>query len=200
VSRIDLKAIDSTFIRWLTAFASGSSSSSSSGSGNSSAAQVSLGLRVGAQTYAQSLQSFNSLSSSFNVSKASLEKLGELTDEMITIAERATKSFISDASRRGLDVQLKKVASKFRNVVEDAQIGDRDLLSKDGLKEVFALVGLDPVKADSISAIFEEIQNPNRDTVLASEENRESRAVSVPKGVYPGGSSADAWVIERASK
>ncbi len=198
MSRIDLKAIDATFLRGLTAFSSGGAASSRS-SGNTSAAQVSLGLRVGAQTYAQSLQNFNSLISTVNVSKASLEKLGELTDEMITIAERATKSFISDGSRRSLDVQLKRVANKFRDVVEDAQVGDRDLLSKDGLKEVFALVGLDPENAETISAIFEDIQNPDRDAVLASEKNRGSRPVAVPKASFPGASSSDSWLIERAS-
>lgn len=198
MSRIDLKAIDATFLRGLTAFSSGGSATSRS-SGSTSAAQVSLGLRVGAQTYAQSLQNFNSLISTVNVSKASLEKLGELTDEMITIAERATKSFVSDGSRRSLDVQLKRVANKFRDVVEDAQVGDRDLLSKDGLKEVFALVGLDPENAETISAIFEDIQNPERDAVLASEKNRGSRPVSVPRASYPGASSADSWIIERAS-
>ena len=199
MSRIDLKAIDGTFLRGLTAFSSGSSGGAGASSSGGSATQVSLGLRVGAQTYAQSLRSFNSLISTVNVSQAALEKLGTLTDEMIGITERATKSFVSDATRRSLDTQLKRVASKFRGVVEDANVGDRDLLSKDGLAEVFALVGLDPENAEGVAAIFKKLESPDKDPVLASEEEKGSRPVNIPRGAFETGSATASWRAQKVS-
>lgn len=192
MSRIDLKAIDATFVRGLSAYASGSSGASKSSSSSNSATQVSLGLRVGAQTYAQSLRSLNSVISTVNVSKATLEKLGEFTDQMIEIADKATKSFVSDATRRSLDGQLKRIANKFKRTANEADVGGRDLLSKDGLEEVFALVGLDPKNAESIAKIFDNLTTPKKDLELASESSKGSRPVNVPVSAS-GGSSTTAW-------
>jgi len=91
MARISLQSVISAdFVNRFRGLASSSSGSSSIASTlkGGSAVTVADGLRAGARTFSVAIQSLNSAISLANISRATLEELGKITDELITLAER----------------------------------------------------------------------------------------------------------------
>ena len=165
-------------------FSSISSSSSSDSlrkaiQGQSDSTSISATLRTGARTYATAIQGLNSLVAFTNLSETSLEKLGDMTDKMINLADRAAKSSTGDTTRRSLEIEFRKLAHEFETTIENAEVGDQNYLTRDGLVELFGRMGLDEETSSSVAAHFEKFALVKRDDSLASEYNRGPRPVPI---------------------
>ncbi len=187
MSGIGLRAIDGQFIRGLSNY-SESASPAKALSGQGSGDSITVGLRVGAATYAKVVLGLNNVINVLNVSGSALQALDEIAEDAIALAERASNRGTSKQSRENLDVEFRRLGKQFREVVENTKIDDRDLLSTDGLKEIFTLIGLDSEKSESIGRIFEEFVTPVEEDLLASEEVQGERPIPIPKGAFPPGS------------
>lgn len=179
-------AVSDSLVQRFTGLAGGGSSSNLANAlkGNSSEASISSGLRYGAQTFAKGVQGLNGVISFLNVGRSALEDLTSKVDEMIALADRASQSSTSFDARNGLNLEFKKLAREFQDVVEAAKFGDRELLSKESIGEVFVSLGLDPEASDTIAQVFEEFSTPGEDDSLASEEVKGARPFFVPRSAY----------------
>lgn len=181
MSGIDLvNAISGKFLLGLSNFAS--EAGVSAPSGNSQAARLQTGLRVGARSFAKVMEGLNSVTNVLNIAQASLEKIDTIVDKMIGLAEKASKSSISNTTRNRYNAEFSALVTDFREVLGKAELDDRDILTTDGLKEIFTLIGLDEEQSDSIAQVFKQFVTTDEDTELASEEVKGSRPVVVPVG------------------
>ncbi len=140
------------------------------GGGKSDAQKVSLGLRRGAGLYAKAIGKLNAVGTVLNTSKALLNDLSEITDKMTTIVTRATKASTTNSTRSRLDREFKGLVTEFRDIIENAKVDDKEILTKDGLIEFFTNVGLDPEKSSKIANVFEKFVVPKEEDLFASEE------------------------------
>jgi hypothetical protein len=69
-------------------------------------------------------------------------------------------------------------------MVSSSELGDRNYISKDGLTELFILVGLDPDKSRSIADVFAQFVTTEKDQYLASEYEKGARPPPIPGSAY----------------
>ncbi len=181
--------IDASFIkRFAGAAQSGAATLAKTltGAGQQASQTFISGLRYGAQIFARSIENLNSVSSFLNQSKNKLEELLEITDEMIVLAEKATKPGV--ANRRGLEAQFSKLEREFMDVLDDQEIGSFDSLDAEGIEEIFAAVGLDRKSSKEIAELFEKfILDDGGDTLLASLDTKADRPLRIPNSAFGPG-------------
>lgn len=179
--------IDKSFVLRLAGTAQKGTSASSLAralQGGASQTSLSSGLRFGAQTYATAIQGLNATISYMNISRGTLLELSQLTDKLITVTERAASSSTSIQARRELDTEFKRLGAEFQRIVENADVGGREVLTVEGIKEIFETVGLDEKTSQSIAEIFERFVTPEDDETLASEEVKGSRPVKISPSAF----------------
>ncbi|MBX7137485.1 MAG: hypothetical protein K1X83_05825 [Oligoflexia bacterium] len=195
--------IDKSLINRFRGLASGSGSSNAAKSvtaalsGKSGAVTIADGLRTGARTFASAVQNINSSIGLVNVSRAVLTNLGELTDKMLALAERASQNGTGAGMRANLDREFKKLSHKFVKAVEDTKLGDRQLLTVEGLTQVFQTLGLDPDTSASIAEVFSQFTTPADDDSLASSKIKGYRPVKVPSNKFATPVSDTGYNIEK---
>jgi len=179
--------VNSTFVQrfqGLAAAGSGSSSSqllSALKGEASSKTSISDGLRYGAQTFVTSLKLLNSTVNLVNLSEQKLQDLSKLTDKMIDLASRATETGIGSQGRAELDRQFKELGNQFKKTIDDATVGQRDVLNQDDLSQIFQSAGLDKENSDSIAAVFSQFVLSGSDQSLASDKIKGDRPIYVPR-------------------
>lgn len=190
MARISLKsAIDETFIKSFQGVAqqrSGGDNFANALQGGSSQVGISTGLRLGAQVFAGSVQGLNSLIGFVNLADNALDQLDDITDEMISLTDRASSVDASSQDRRKLNSRFRKLIKEFEDVTEEAQFAERDLLKLPELKAVFNTLGFDETESQSVSEVFSEfniVQN-DEDELLASEKAKGGRPIPVPADAY----------------
>ncbi len=180
--------ITGSFITRFQGVASGSTSAADSAKaalgGSSSKASIGDGLRLGARTYGTAVQGLNSLISFANISRSTLENLLEITDKLIDLSKSASKASTGQNARNTLDTKFKKLANDFQKLVETTKVGDKNLVDKDGLDQLFQVMGLDKETSDSIKAIFDQFDTNAKDTKLASEYEKGKRPLRIPSSAY----------------
>ncbi len=176
--------LDARYIKRLTGLASGGSSQSKSALSSSSNATINQGLRYGARLYGTAVQGLNSLISFVNISKDTLGKLLSITDKMIDLTTRATRPAISDDTRGALTLGFKKLAQEFLKLEKATKVGSNNLLDKDGLKNIFQIIGLDEKTSTSVAALFAKFMTTSGDTFLASQYEKGKRPVYIPPDAF----------------
>lgn len=178
--------VNETFIKRFAAVAAGDSSSNLAKAirGGASTVSISEGLRLGARTFATAVQNLNSTIGVINISRDTLEKLGKITDKLISLTSRATERSASNSARQNLNAQFNELANEFQAIVDDAEIGEREFLSKEDLGEIFTLVGLDPDESSRMAALFDQFIITEKDDLLASETVKGTRPVPIPSGAF----------------
>lgn len=166
--------------------------------GNSSVS-LSGSLRLGAQTYATAVSALNNTLSIVNIARGTLESLGEITDKMIDITEKAARRPVGPQGRRALDVQFRELAAEFKKVVEKSEIGDKNFLSVDGLTELFMAVGLDKETSSSIAGVFAKFITPADDSSLASEKIEGKKPFVIPAAAFTTRPAADEYKIAKVT-
>ncbi len=141
-------------------------------------------LRLGAQTYATAVGALNNTLSVVNIAKDTLGKLGDITDKMIAVTEKAARRPIGAQGRRALDIQFRELADDFKKILEKSKIGDNSFLTTDGLTEIFLAVGLDKESSKSIADVFAQFVTPEEDTTLASEKVEGKKPLVIPAAAF----------------
>jgi hypothetical protein len=198
MSRIGLgKVISAEFIQRFTQIASSSAPISSTlNGGQSSQSLFGAGLRIGARTFSTALNGLNDAVSFVNLSQQALQDLSKITDQLIDVTRRATDVSSGSGTREQLDIEFKRLAGEFRRAVENATTGDNEFLTKEGLSEIFASIGLDENSSDAIAQIFSQFVTPETDGTLASEKVAASQ-VNIPVGAFGTRRSDSEYLIDR---
>ncbi|MFM1846738.1 MAG: hypothetical protein RL417_212, partial [Pseudomonadota bacterium] len=176
--------ITDKFITRLAAAGKQGSSAPSNPLKGDSSVSLSGSLRLGAQTYATAVGALNNTLSVVNVAKDTLEKLGDITDKMIKVVEKAARRPVGPQGRRALDVQFRELADDFKKVIDKAKIGDKNFLTTEGLTELFLAVGLDKETSESIAGVFSKFVTPEDDTTLASEKVEGKKPLVIPAAAF----------------
>lgn len=187
MARISLRSVlDDTFVKRFQGLASGSSQQQLANSlkGQSSEVSIASGLRIGARTFGTAIQGLNTAITFLNTSKGTLEGLGELTEKMIVLAERASASTSSTQDRRDADLEFQRLGDEFKRTVNNAKLGEREFLTVDGISEFLKVVGLDEENSTTISDVFKKFKVPSEDDTLASDEAQGPRPVEIPAQAY----------------
>ena len=138
-------------------------------------------------------RSVNSAISSLNLAKDTLESLSSITSDLTALAERSAVRGVSNTQRSKLNARFERKTDEFRRVVDDAQIGpedEDDLLTKDGLTEVFDSLGLDSDRSEAVADLLSSFIAADRTNSLAN-ERVSVRAVTVPGVEQPPSNSSD---------
>jgi hypothetical protein len=179
---MSIRAISSTinasFIRSFQGLAGGDGPSIGAGAGKG--ATIYSGLRLGARTFASSIQSLNSAVGFVNIAENTLKKLSVVVDDMIGLAEKATSVSAGTETRRKLQADFNDLADKFREVVSGSKINDIDYLTEEGLATLFQRVGLDQESSEGVASVLAQFIKPATEDSFASEETKGERPVSVP--------------------
>lgn len=183
--------IDKGFINSFLGTAQGKTSSQDlarSLSGNGPAkASFSDGLRLGARAFGTAVQNLNSLTNYVGVSQSTLTQLGDLTDEMIALTEKATKSTTGFATRKRLVVQFQDLARDFKKISKDAKIGEREILKAGDLEELFVQLGLDKETSGTVSELFGKFIFSGTDgDTLVDEGMKGDGFARIPKSAFDG--------------
>ena len=176
-------AVSDTLIRRFQGLAASSATPSLTGS-SASSNSLSNGLRAGARTYGTAVQALNSVVSLVNLSQSTLEKLGDITDKAILLANTAVRPGTGVQQRLRLDREFQELGVEFEKVVANAKVGDRQYLTTEGLKELFTLTGLAPESVDSVAEVFSEFVTEDGGTALADEEIKGPKPVRIPRSAY----------------
>ena len=176
MARISLDTvIRGDFVNRFRGLAAGSTTSSESiqQALQGSAAKVTLsdGLRAGARLFADSLKSLNSALDLVNISRSTLRQLGDLTDKLQVIAQRADQPGIGSDQRNELDREFQTLGNQFEKIIASAKLGDREILDKEDLSAILQSVGLDQEQSNSIAKLFAEFDTSARDGALASPDS-----------------------------
>ncbi len=166
---------------------------------SASSASISSGLRFGAQAFTAGIQGLNAAISYVNLAGDSLEKLRDITVDLLDITERATKASTSDSTRRALNVEFQQLGHAFTQIIEDSSLDGVDYLSSDGLSEILKSFGLDENQSQSIANIFDKFQFTKSDNELASERIKGNRPVNISIAPPSSYIRPDTYVVEQVS-
>ena len=161
--------------------------SNSGQKGSSAAAVLAAGLQTAARTYGTAVQGLNGVATYLNVSRGVLGKLDALTDQMIDLADKASRGGIGAQKRANYDRQLKDLASEFTGIVKKTKNGGYNALKLEDLESVFVTMGLDPTKVESIKKIFsffQELEDSSDKKSLAADTSHAKRPIKIPSGAY----------------
>lgn len=127
-------------------------------------------LRFGAQVFGTAVTTLNATIDSVNLSRNALSQLGDLTDRLIKVAEKATKPGIGKQTKSKLDAEFQSIGAEFQEIVE------RNNLEIGKLEEVFNQIGLGPDQSKQIASIFSEFIAADGVDTLGSKETRSSNS------------------------
>jgi len=154
------------------------------GSQDSGSINFASSLRVGARTFSNAIQGVNLAISFLNVGQETLGELLGITEKLIEVTERATKNGIGRQQRAGLNSQFQELALEFKSIVKDAQIGDKEVLTRGGLEELFVNLGLDTEKSKGLSGIFAEFALVEDEDGFANEKAKAERPLRIPNNAF----------------
>jgi hypothetical protein len=188
MARIGLSSIlDEGFVKSFQGVAqqrNGGNNLASALTGGSSSVSISTGLRLGAQAFASSVGGLNSLIGFINVAQDTMGKLGTVVDDMITTADVASRSETSFQERERLNSHYRELVGDFRDIVDNAEYADRNLLDLPELKSIFTTLGFDDQESSSVEALFNKFQLVADDQSLASEEAKGDRPIPIPPSAF----------------
>ena len=187
MSKVSLTdAINESFItrfRGLSA-QQGSTSNYIPGGNANSTTNISSGLRTGAKLMWNAIQNLNSVIAVLNISEDSLNKLEEITGEVIDLAKKATEAGSGSQARQKLSMEFQSFGGRFFEIVENAKIEKKDYLTTKGLSEILTAAGLDEASSQSIEDLFSEFQVIDDVGSLAADEIKGRRPVKIPPSAY----------------
>ncbi|GEM_PF-5360655 len=186
MARISLSsAVSATYIRKLASAANSDAPSQAFRQpSNAANVDISSALRFGARVYSQGLQNLNSGISLLNIASVTMQKLIKITEDVVGLMERATAPGVGDQTRRRINSEFRDLATEFKGLVEDAQIGDYEVLDVESLTEFFEKIGLDPEESGTIADVFNKFLTRPLDTLLASEIVDNTKQVRIPSSAY----------------
>ena len=189
MARISLnKVVTDTLVKRFQGLASGGGSNEQSLAkalrGDSSEASIRSGLRTGAQTFAKAIQGLNLGITFFNTAKATLEDLDKITDKLIELAQRSSKSTTSSQERYEADLEFKKLGRSFKKIVDEAKIGENEFLNLEGISGFLLNFGLDQKSSQSIEETFKKFKVVAGDDSLASLNAQGPRPARIPPQAY----------------
>ncbi|MGI6680935.1 MAG: hypothetical protein ACOX3T_05605 [Bdellovibrionota bacterium] len=141
-------------------------------------------LQSGARIYANSVSSLNSLINYLNISKDTLSGLLKITDDMLKLTEKAKSPSVQTYTRKRLNIKYGELVKEFKELVSNASLAEKDLLTKEGLSKLFSIIGLDPEKSEAIAEVFDKFIFDGDNESLVSEKIKPKKEVSIPKSAY----------------
>ena len=123
-------------------------------SGGGQQDRVSLGLRAGASGYARAIGRLNNIIDVVNVTRGRLQRILEITDEAIALAESSESPLTNDPKRVKLDRTFRKLGKEYAEL-QDIEFNEQNPLTKGGVKELLKIVGLDADTAGSIDTALD---------------------------------------------
>lgn len=158
----------------------GSSSGGNPLSSGSSSTSISDTLRIGARTYSTAVQNVNSVIAATGLAQSTLEDLLSLTDKMIGVVEESSKSSTPSPQRTRYNRQFREYVDQFERIVENAELGDIDYLSKEGLAELYRRIGLDEDRSNAIAELFSNFSLYKGEPELSNSKIKGPRPVNMP--------------------
>lgn len=141
---------------------------------------ITTSLRTGARIFAVGVQTLNSTISFLNTTKQDLQEILNIADKVVSLAERAADRQTGRSARNELFVEFRRLATEYHRIVDNAKIGDYEVLKAEDISGALELVGLDKNTSDSIAAIFKRFYLSEKDDLLASEYVKGPRPVRIP--------------------
>ncbi|MCB0332008.1 MAG: hypothetical protein KDD55_00845 [Bdellovibrionales bacterium] len=138
--------------------------------GGSSESKIQASFRFGAQAYTKSLSGINFAASLVNFAHSDLTQMQSLTNEMIELAEEAAKPVTSTQRRLRLNQAFGDLGREFRDIERGAEVGETKYLTKTGLQETFATIGLDYQESPDVKKMLERFVTVDEEHSLASRE------------------------------
>jgi hypothetical protein len=148
--------------------------------------QVSTTLSTGTRVLTRAYQNLGQAVGFVNGTLITLSKLGKVVEDVVRVAETASRTTSSSARAR-LSTEYRQLGEDFAKIVEEAKLGGLNLLSEDDLKNVLVNVGLDPEKASGISTVVARFITPDADRDLADTEVKDLRPLRLPDEEIPDG-------------
>ena len=148
-------------------------------SGGGQQDRVSLGLRAGASGYARAIGRLNNIIDVVNVTRGRLQRILEITDEAIALAESSESPLTNDPKRVKLDRTFRKLGKEYAEL-QDIEFNEQNPLTKGGVKELLKIVGLDADTAGSIDTALDQFVTLEKDGELAPDEVKADRPIGVP--------------------
>ncbi|MGI6525469.1 MAG: hypothetical protein ACOX2O_09325 [Bdellovibrionota bacterium] len=157
----------------------------SSGDNKKDAVDFSTNLRSGASVYSRAIKTISSGAGYINLAKDTLTKLSDITDKLITLAEKATKTS-GTTSLRKLNRSFQDLADEFNDLVDNADFGDREYLTIEGLEQLFTDIGLSTKNSRDLATLFDNfiIANKDSDKTLASEMMKQKKPSQIPSTAF----------------
>ena len=142
-------------------------------------------LQSGASVYSKAIRTVSSVAGYVNLAVSNLTELGELTDKLIDIAEKATKA-TSSSTLKNLNREFQSLAKEFNKIVKNAKYDDHEYLAKEDLEELFKSVGLDPDNARDLANIFDDfiIADKDNNKLLVSDATKPRKYSQIPTSAF----------------
>ena len=150
-------------------------------SGQATKVTISGSAQVGAARFAGAFQNLNSLIRTNNITEAALKKIGKIVDKVELLAEKLTQN---SSNVRGVVRQLESLGKEFNKVIKQSKIGNEELLSKDGLSNIFSLIGLKPDESEAVKKVFDKFKTLADGDSLADAENAKAKKYKIPPSAY----------------
>ena len=154
--------------------------------GGSSKPSFSDGLRLGARAFGNAVQNLNSLTNFVGIAQGTLRELSKLTDSMIGLTEKATKSSTGFATRKRMITEFQDLAREFKKITKNAKIGERELLDAGDLETLFMSMGLDKEGSESVAQLFSQFIFEGDEKQLASENAKGIGFMKIPSSAFVG--------------
>lgn len=187
MARISLQsAINSSFIKSLSSYASSADRGISSNGltqGTSSTVDLSTTLRIGTRAYSASYDALNTGLSFLNISRSALSELSEITERLIGIAEKASKSGIGQQTREKLSLDFANAGRDFEKVLDNTKFGSRDAFSVDDYTAVFTALGLESDKSHGLANLLGKFSTDS-ESILADPAVKASSSYRIPNSAY----------------
>lgn len=148
---------------------------------------LAVGLRRGAQTFAAAVQNLNTLVGVVGLADRDLAELEKITDKLVSITELATQQRVGRSERGDLNADFRSLAQDFQDILFSAEFVGVDYLTREGLQQAFASVGLDPDSSESIRRIFDQFIFAENEDKLADEGIQGDEQTRIPPSAFGEG-------------
>jgi hypothetical protein len=158
--------------------------------------QVVTSIRAGSQMYARALTGINFGISFLNFARSDLAQVGKLAEEMVGAVERAASRKGSRNDRLQAQRVIQENGQAIKTILRGAEVGDREYLTGEGIKEVFSSIGLDPDRSRSLEDIFKNFVSLDKeenliDPAIKGEDSPIPRELGKPKSTHSTGKLFD---------
>lgn len=179
--------VTSSFIERFATLSNASKGSSFGGSSSSGISASISGLRTGAQIFGNAIAGLNDAIAIIGFGRDDLNKLRDITDEMISLAESATRSGIGSAQRSGYDSQFQSLITKFVNVIRDSGNRNYDVMDKGELEGIFETLGFEKGESRTFAELmtkFLPTLASDGSEVYVSDLSQGERPANIPVSAY----------------